>query len=611
MGGAPRSGALGICIALLVAAPVWSAGCKSESATATQGFRAKPTSPRVVEPIHNRASGSSRTTVDVLRPMFSWRTVSFEKPVSYDVEITSECEPGQLLTCAFARPVLQRTGIEEVWFQPAEPLPVRANQPLGQTYAWRVRACAGNACSPWTRARNTHVGRAPNDLNGDGHSDVAVGAPLVDGEGVDRGSVFVYFGNAEGLSLPIRFNDPDARDGAAFGVSVATLGDVNGDGFDDLLVGAAGVDDARGRAYLYFGAPAGMEKQPPMVLRSPDGDLEDWFGAAVMGTGDIDGDGLDDFAVGAPGANREGRDWGLVYIYRGATSLSAGGSSPKPRVLFLPSPQDNDHFGESLARAGDLNGDGYGDFAIGAPGVDLAGGRRGIDRGAVYVYHGSADGLLAVPAAKLEAPVPVDFDYFGASIAAAGDTDVDGYEDLLVGAPGIDSPVNDHPVDDGGSAYLFRGGPSGVLRQAGITLEDPDRAQFGRFGASVTGLGDIDHDGAADIAIGTRRGTGGRVAVFHGHREGLERTARTILIDPVGAGVNDFGDTVSGIGDVNGDGYRDLAVGAAGADNGGTFRGSVVLYPGTATGIDASRPLKIDDPAAGAHDHFGRALGGR
>jgi hypothetical protein len=151
-------------------------------------------------------------------------------------------------------------------------------------------------------------------------------------------------------------------------------------------------------------------------------------------------------------------------------------------------------------------------------------------------------------------------------------------------------------------------------------IADPGGDSFERFGTSVAGLGDVDGDGLGDFAVGTSAPEWGRAVVYRGDRERLGRAPALILRegnDPRASrrgeprDLRDFAQSVAGPGDIDGDGFDDLAVGAPGADNGGTFRGSAVLYRGGRRGIDAATAQRLDDPDGGAHDHFGHVVAGR
>jgi len=566
------------------------------------GLGTPPATPHIVAPLNAAYSGSVRMNDGASRrPLFAWDFVKSERPVSYALELTSSCIAGRLDMCSFDDAVVQVHDLSATQWRPSKPLPVNDKPPLGRRYYWRLRACAELSCSPWTSVRYLEVGRAPGDFNGDGYSDVVVGAPLVDNGGQDQGSVFVYYGGPAGVGKSVRLDDPDHENSANFGVSVSVVGDLDADGFADLIVGAAGSNDARGAAYLYFGSETGLHDFRKTKLADVDGTNDDWFGSAVSSAGDVNGDGFADVLVGASGANRDGADWGVAYLYTGGPM---GAVSDEPIVLHAPA-QDYDQFGSAVTSAGDVNGDGYADIAIGCPGTDLVGRTRGKDRGAVYVFAGSARGPRRVPTIRLVAPVPIDYDRFGASISGGGDVNRDGYSDLIVGAPGADKADMDT-----GAAYVFLGSDHGLNAVPSNVLDDPDATIHDRFGTAVTIIGDIDGDDYADMAVGSAGEARGRALIFRGSPEGIGSSHPLTLNDPLGPGYNDFAESISAAGDVNGDGLRDIIIGASGSDNGGIFRGSVVLYPGAPEGLRRRMPLRIDDPAHGTHDHFGHVVAG-
>ncbi len=581
------------------------AACSGKSKSDEEPVRGpRPPLPRIIAPKNGAYTGSVRAIGDrALRPQFVWAPVESDVPVTYDIQVDNKCRPEAAQDCPFVWSAAHESGLRATTWEPDSSLRVDSSPPVGRRYYWRVRACAGKACSPWSRVRYLEVGRARGDLDGDGYSDVVVGAPLVDNSGSDQGSVFVYRGNEHGVGDMTRLDDPAGHDDSTFGVAVSIAGDINGDGFDDLIVGASGTSDARGRAYIYYGTRHGVGPDPSTELRKRHGAADDWFGAAVAGAGDVNGDGFDDVIVGASGSDRPGEDWGVALVYVGSAK---GIRTRKPVVLDAPALHRYDHFGFAVASAGDLDNDGYDDVAVGTPGIDAAGAATGTDRGAVYVYTGSAIGVVDTASTRLEAPVPLDHDHFGFAIAGAGDVDGDGYGDFIVGAPGKDSPV-----DDGGTAYLYCGSADGVRPVPALLLENPSRAFFDRFGTSVAGVGDVNGDGIGDFVVGTSSTHRGRALVYHGARELSALRPAVALLDPLGAGYNDFAESVAGAGDVNADGFDDLIIGASGSDNGGVFRGSVVIYPGSSSGILAKYPLRRDDPAQGVHDHFGHVVSGR
>jgi hypothetical protein len=591
--------------ALVCAMAAGASGCSARDSAAASGD--KPRTPIPLEPANASYTGSARTpALESARPAFIWTWVDHgDAEVTYELDVDDDCTPGNLQQCEFASPEIREVGLTRARYRPAIPLGISAELPFGRRYYWRVRACAGEACSAWSRVRYVEVGRIEGDFNGDGYSDIVITAPLIDLEGVDRGSAFVYYGGRDGVSADhvSRLDDPQNGDSSSFGVSAAIAGDVDADGYADLVIGAAGTREHRGIAYVFHGGPTGIESIPRIDVRDSKGQLGDWFGASVAGVSDVDGDGYADVLVGASGADRDGVDWGVTYLYRGTRD---GITRKNVMRITSPLPRDYDHFGYSLAPAGDVNGDGYADLAIGSPGIDLAGMYNGVDRGAVYIFHGGPDGPSKIPGARLEAPVPLDFDRFGFAVGTAGDVNGDGFDDVIIGAPGVDSPQ-----PDGGVAYVFAGTMFGVNPTPQTVLEDPRIEVFDRFGTSAASAGDVNRDGFDDVIIGTSGSERGRGLVFHGSREGIDPMPGAVLHDPLGEGYNHFADAVAGAGDINGDGFDDVIIGASGSDNGGVFRGSAVLYPGTPDGIDPNYPLRVDNPDTGEHDHFGHVVAGR
>jgi hypothetical protein len=236
------------------------------------------------------------------------------------------------------------------------------------------------------------------DVNGDGYADLVVGARNADPGGRRlAGTASVFLGSASGVAAtPARVLE-GAAEVDQFGWSVASAGDVNGDGYADLVVGAPGpffADIVRaGTASVYFGSASGVAATPARVLEGVA--PQDNFGRSVASAGDVNGDGYADLVVGAPGADPGGRDQaGTASVYLG--SASGVGATPA-RVLEGVAPDNI--FGEAVASAGDVNGDGYADLVVGAPGADPDG-REGA--GTVSVYLGSASGVAATPARVLE-----------------------------------------------------------------------------------------------------------------------------------------------------------------------------------------------------------------
>jgi len=237
--------------------------------------------------------------------------------------------------------------------------------------------------------------------------------------------------------------------------------DVNADGYDDLVVGALNADpggqDNAGSVSVFHGSARGISATPTRVIEGiVAGDV---FGVAVGCAGDLNGDGYADLAVGASLANRGGRvETGTVSVYHGSPS---GIVATRARVL--EGTVERDYYGSSVARAGDVNGDGYGDIVVGAPLAD-PGGRDAA--GSASVFHGSAVGVAAGAADRRLEGVE-EGDEHGRSVGSAGDVDGDGYGDVVVGAPLADPGGR----TGAGSVWVFQGSASGVPATANTTLE--------------------------------------------------------------------------------------------------------------------------------------------
>ncbi len=443
-------------------------------------------------------------------------------------------------------------------------------------------------------ARLGHSVAGVGDVNGDGYADVIVGAPLYDNGSVAEGVAFVHHGSAAGVSLTAATILESNQASAYLGYSVAGAGDVNDDGFADVIVGAPYYENGQtdeGAAFVYHGSAVGVSATATATLESNQANAQ--FGYSVAGAGDVNGDGYADVIVGAYLYDNGQTDEGAAFVYHS----SAAGISPAPATTF-ESNQANAQFGDSVAGAGDVNGDGYADVIVGAHFYD----NGQIDEGAAFVYHGSASGVNPVAATTLENN-QADA-RLGYSVAGAGDVNGDGYADVIVGAY-----LYDNGQTNEGVAFVYPGSAGGVSPTAATTVES--NQAYAGLGAAVAGAGDVNGDGYADVIVGAYLYDNGQTDegaafVYHGSASGVNpTTATTFECDQAYARL---GHNVAGAGDVNGDGYADVIVGAYRYDNGQIDEGAAFIYHGSAAGISSTVATFLESDQAYAS--LSRSLAG-
>ncbi len=382
--------------------------------------------------------------------------------------------------------------------------------------------------------------------------------------------------------------DGDALGWSDGGSCIGSAGDVNGDGYDDVVISTYSHDSQKGKAYVYHGSPAGLGATAVLtVTGQADGDL---FGHAVAGVGDVNDDGYDDVIIGAPGVDAGGNLRGRAYLYLGGSE----GLSPTP-VATITGQSDGDLLGISVSGAGDVNGDDYDDVLVGAPLADAGGSARG----QVYLYLGNSSGLSTTPA--FTATGQADSAQLNVPKAGAGDVNNDGYDDVIVSA--YDAPDGTSK----GQAYLYLGGSGGLSPSPVFTITG--RADLDYLGLSGAGTGDVNDDSYADVIIGAEGaggGSKGQAYLYPGNSSGLSPSPAFTVTGQ--ADSDHLGFSVGGAGDVNGDGYADMLIGAPGVDTGGTKKGQAYLYMGRRGGLSPSPAFTVTGQADS--DHLGIAVAG-
>ncbi len=393
--------------------------------------------------------------------------------------------------------------------------------------------------TPDSNERFGHALAIVPDVDGDGLDDLLVGAPFRDASGADAGVARLHSGASGSLLLEIA-----GGPGEQLGAALAALDDLTGDGVADLLVGVPfDMGIARTGSARVFSGATGAPVRTHFGLVAGER-----CGTGVASLGDVDGDGVTDYAVGSPGA---ASSLGVLDVGRVRAFSGAGGGLLWTSVPI--SPTRADHYGAALARVGDADGDGRSELVVGAPrggGVDLLSGATG-----ARLWHVAAPGGAVGLSAR-----------YGAAVAGAGDANGDGVPDVLIGAPGYDGGK--------GSMFLLSGVDGTPLR----TFLTPFAEELG---ASVAGAGDVDNDGVPDHAAGSPRavttlpvGVPGALRVYSGATGAQIRTW-------FGSATGErFGAALAGGGDADGDGLPDLVAGAPFASAGpGHERGGRVAVP--------------------------------
>ena len=428
----------------------------------------------------------------------------------------------------------------------------------------------------------------------------SVGAALLLAAAVDAQGLTGVIKGFEKISETAGGFGGTLEDGDVFGGAVASLGDLDGDGVTDVAIGAprtsASQLQRQGAVWIVFLRVDGTVKASVRIEAPLDpGDAPGGsFGSALTALGDLDGNGVTDLAVGAPGKNLgSGSSTGVLWIlFLNADGTLAGAQRISDGLGgFGGTLASGDRFGAALAALGDRDGDGHLDVAVGAPG-DSGLPTNDAAKGSVWLLSLERDGTV-LSERRLTAGVPgfpgplANNDFFGSSVVDLGDLDGNGVSDLGVGAAGD---------DDGGSKkgafwllYLLADGSIDHVAKISATAGgfQGTLLEGAAFGEGAAPLGDLNDDGAVDVAVGAPgQATGderpGTVWMLF-----LQRDGSVLQALEVGDGIGGFssnldpgdrfGSALAALGDFDGDGVLDLAAGCPGDDDGGADRGSLWL----------------------------------
>lgn len=510
------------------------AGTGGSAGAGTGGIGGRLVDPELTVPTprlpENGRSTGSVWSERARRPRFLWDAFS---DATYELEVDDSCVATAFQNCDFPSPEWTERDLDVSDIMPPFALPVDETAPVGRRYFWRVRSCTRRACSPWSAVRYVDVGRQRSDFDGDGYADVLLTNV---GNGAPRhGRVFVGFGPLPSARSLVLEEAPMPETQDLFGLAAEPLGDLDADGFADLLVTVPGELAGSSHGVVYFGN-ASFEDRRESLFIDGEGDAVS-FRSAAIAAGDVDADGQQDFVVG------EESTWLLR------------GSSRNVRVSEVPFLRTGEYVG--LLSAGDVTGDGYSDL--------LALGDGNLT--ARYAFlRGGSDGF-GEASTLLEVIVP---------FIVVSDVNGDGFRDL-----GVVLNVGNDPIENRIDVSYGADPPvaDAAMTWGGGLVVGPDTGNYGELAGPVP-AGDVNGDGFDDTLVGVSWHTSNLVQANlylggAGSRS-LPDAAYTVRRDPllfVSIGMP------QPFGDVNGDGFDDVFVTENFASTGALFFGGPELEP--------------------------------
>lgn len=481
-------------------------GSGSTVAVGGSGADEPPTVPVLRLPRNDAYLGAQRKAGSK-RPRFAWEasTSPSDAPVEYELQYSDDPEMTDATSIT--------TSLTE--YQPETDLPIALQPPVGRRYYWRVRACIQDTCSEFSRTWWVNIGRPKCDYNADGNDDVAISDfsvhPSV------RNKIHFYYGSSSthfGMTNNGIIDDP-TNTNSGFAASIACAGDIDGDGYADVLASAHFAN----KAFVFMGSSSDRftrARNPITVTYTSE---EGLLGPYMTSAGDVNGDGFSDVIIGTID-----RTMPAAYVYLGSPTgldtpfaLELGGAAIRPEYSSV-----------RVSAAGDVNGDGFSDVMVAF--------QTG-DGETVRVYHGAPGrGFDSTPRAEL-VTASGNFE-FVSSLDAAGDVNGDGFGDVILG------------VEDDNVAYIYLGGPQGLESTPSVALYGSDS-----FGATVASIGDINNDGFDDIAVADRSP---KVLIYLGDKgPKLDEPDAAIYRDSI---EDRTGQRLGSPGDINGDGYADFTI---------------------------------------------------